>query len=399
MTKTEQLIQEAEASLLHTYNRFPVVFERGEGVRLYDADGKEYLDFCAGIAVHALGYGNKTYQDALTEQIRKLTHTSNYFYNEPAIKAAKTLTKLTGMDRVFFTNSGAEAVEGAIKAARKYAFEKDGHTDHEIIAMEHSFHGRTMGALSITGTSAYREPFLPLIGHIRYATFNDLESVMAQVNDKTCAVVMETIQGEGGIIPATKEFIQGVRKLCDEKGLLLILDEVQCGMGRSGRMFAYEHYGVKPDIMTTAKGLGSGIPVGAFLMTEEVAAHSLKAGDHGSTYGGNPFAAAAINAVADQFEKQDILKNVTKTGQYMADRLRDLQAETTLIKEVRGMGLLQGIVLSDAVKAGDIAKKALQNGLVVVTAAGNVIRLIPPLIVTEKDVDEMIEKLGRALKP
>ncbi len=396
MNRTNELISDAEQYLLHTYNRFPVVFDHGEGVRLYDVDGKEYLDFFAGIAVHALGYGNREYKEALKAQIDRITHTSNLFYNEPAINAARSLTKLTGLERVFFTNSGAEAIEGAVKAARKYSYVKDGHTDHEIIAMEHSFHGRTMGALSVTGTKAYRDPFLPMIGNIRYAVFNELDSVEALINEKTCAVILETIQGEGGIVPGTSEFIKGVRKLCDEKGLLMIIDEVQCGMGRSGKMFAYEEYGVKPDILTLAKGLGSGVPVGAFLMTEKTAQSSLTAGDHGSTYGGNPFACAAVNAVLDQFEKLDILENVRKTGAYLSEKLAELKNQYSFIKDVRGRGLIQGIELDESVKASEVCKKALENGLVVITASGNVIRLIPPLVITQEDIDEMSEKLKGA---
>jgi acetylornithine/N-succinyldiaminopimelate aminotransferase len=397
MSKTTEYINEAESFLLHTYNRFPVVFERGEGTRLYDAEGKEYLDFCAGIAVNALGYGNENYKNALKAQIDRFTHISNYFYNEPAIEAARTLTKLCGLERVFFTNSGAEAVEGAIKSARKYAYLKDGSTDHEIIAMEHSFHGRTMGALSVTGTKSYRDPFLPMIGNIRYAVFNDLESVKEQINEKTCAVIMETIQGEGGIIPATEEFIKGVRKLCDEKGLLLILDEIQCGMGRSGELFAFRRYGVKPDILTLAKGLGGGIPVGAFLMTEEVAKNSLVAGDHGSTYGGNPFACAAINAVLSEFERLNLPENAAKMGEYLTERLEGLKEEFQIIKEIRGTGLIQGVRFVEDVKVSDICGKCLENGLVVVSAAENVLRLLPPLIVTKEDIDEMITKLRNCL--
>ena len=397
MSKTTELINEAESCLLHTYNRFPVVFERGEGIRLYDAEGKEYLDFCAGIAVNALGYGNENYKNALKAQIDRLTHISNYFYNEPAIEAARSLTALCGLERVFFTNSGAEAVEGAIKSARKYAYLKDGSTDHEIIAMEHSFHGRTMGALSVTGTKAYRDPFLPMIGNIRYARFNDLRSVEEAINEKTCAVIMESIQGEGGIIPATEEFIKGVRKLCDEKGLLLIIDEIQCGMGRSGELMAFRHYGIKPDILTLAKGLGGGIPVGAFLMTEEVAQNSLVAGDHGSTYGGNPFACAAINAVLSEFERLDLVENAKKTGEYLTERLEDLKKKFDIIKEIRGIGLIQGVQFVQDVKVSDICAKSLENGLVVVSAADNVLRLLPPLIVTKEDIDEMITKLGEVL--
>ncbi|HAG69048.1 MAG TPA: aspartate aminotransferase family protein, partial [Lachnospiraceae bacterium] len=380
-----------------TYNRFPVVFERGEGVRLYDASGKEYLDFCAGIAVNALGYGNEAYKEALKAQIDKLTHISNYFYNEPAIRAAETLTALCGLDRVFFTNSGAEAIEGAIKTARKYAFLKDHSTEHEIIAMEHSFHGRTMGALSITGTAAYREPFLPMIGNVRYAAFNDIDSVKALLNDRTCAIFMETIQGEGGIIPAQQEFLKEVRRLCDENDILLILDEIQCGMGRSGNMFAYEAYGIKPDVLTLAKGLGSGVPVGAFLMSERVAEGSLCAGDHGSTYGGNPFACTAVLAVIREMERLNITENVRERGAYLRRRLIELKEKHPVIRDIRGTGLIQGIELDSSVKASEVCGKCLENGLVVVSAAGNVVRLIPPLVISDEDVDEMAEKLGEVI--
>ena len=306
MSLMKDYINEAENDLLHTYNRYPVVFDHGEGVRLFDIEGKKYLDFVSGIAVFALGYGNKAYNDALKSQIDKIIHTSNYYYNVPAIEAAKAVKKVSGMDRVFFTNSGAEAVEGAIKTARKYAYLKDGRTDHEIIAMEHSFHGRTFGALSVTGNPKYREAFEPMIGNIKFAKYNDLESVKALVNDKTCAVILETVQGEGGIHPATEEFLKGIRALCDEHDMLMILDEIQCGMGRTGEYFAWQKFGVKPDIMTTAKALGCGVPVGAFMMTEKVGQHSLVAGDHGTTYGGNPLGGAAICEVIRQFEEKDI---------------------------------------------------------------------------------------------
>ena len=396
MNPMETVIREAEDSLLHTYNRFPVVFDHGEGVRLYDTEGKEYLDFCAGIAVHALGYGNRDFNEALSAQLKKLTHTSNYFYNEPAVRAAKALKRITGLDKVFFTNSGAEAVEGAIKAARKYAWLKDHTTDHEIIAMEHSFHGRTMGALSVTGNSAYQEPFLPMIGNIRYAVYNDLDSVKELINDRTCAVILETVQGEGGIIPATKEFLAGVRKLCDENGLLLILDEIQCGMGRSGEMFAYELYGVSPDIVTVAKGIGSGIPVGAFVLSGEVAAHSLAAGDHGTTYGGTPFAACAVDTVIAQFEKLKLTDRVKETGKYLGERLEELVKEYDFILEARGVGLMRGIELSADHPVSGICKSCLQNGLVLVSAGRNTLRFLPPLIVTKEEIDEMIEILRRS---
>ena len=257
----KRVIDEAEAALLHTYNRYQVVLDHGDGVYLYDMDGKRYLDFVAGIAVFALGYNNREYNDALKAQIDKVIHTSNYYYNVPAIEAAKQIKKASGMDRVFFTNSGAEAVEGALKAARKYAYLKDGRKDHEIIAMNHSFHGRTFGALSVTGNPHYREAFEPMIGNIRFADMNDYDSVLSQVNDRTCAIILETVQGEGGIHPADGEFLRKLRALCDERDILLILDEIQCGMGRTGTMFAWQRYGVKPDIMTTAKALGCGVPV------------------------------------------------------------------------------------------------------------------------------------------
>ena len=395
---SSSIIQEAEQALLHTYNRFPVVFDHGEGVRLYDINGKEYLDFCAGIAVFALGYGNREYNDALKSQIDRLIHTSNLFYSVPLSKAAKALTAAAGMDRVFFTNSGAEAIEGAIKSARKYAFNKDGQTDHEIIAMNNSFHGRTMGALSVTGKKAYREPFYPMIGHIKYADFNDYESVESQVTDKTCAVIMETIQGEGGIYPAEPEFIKNVRRLCDEKDILLILDEIQCGMGRSGSMFAYEAYGIKPDILTVAKAVGCGVPVGAFMMTERLADKTLAAGDHGTTYGGNPLVTAAVCEVLRQFDERNILENVRTVGAYMYDKLEEVMKEYDFITAHRGRGLMQGIELDPSKKkAGDVCKKAVENGLVIITAGADIIRFIPPLIVTKEDVDKMITHLKEAL--
>ncbi len=384
----KEYIDEAEAALLHTYNRYQIVWGKGDGMYLYDIEGKKYLDFVAGIAVFALGYNNKAYNDALKAQIDKVIHTSNYYYNIPAIEAAKKLKKISGMDRIFFTNSGAEAVEGALKAARKYAFLRDGHTDHEIIAMNHSFHGRTFGALSVTGNPHYREAFEPMIGNVKFADFNDFESVRAQVTDKTCAIIFETIQGEGGIYPATQDFIKQVRALCDERDILLILDEIQCGMGRTGTMYAWQRYGVKPDIMTSAKAIGCGVPVGAFMMTEHVAQHSLTSGDHGTTYGGNPLACAAISKVIDLFEEQDILKNVNETGAYLYEKLDALAAKYDGIKAHRGVGLMQGLECEEAVSG--VINKAVEKGLLLINAGTNIIRFIPPLIVSKADVDNMI---------
>lgn len=388
-------IDEAESALLHTYNRYQVVLERGDGVYLYDMNGKRYLDFVAGIAVFALGYGNKEYNDALKEQIDKIIHTSNYYYNIPAVEAAKKLKEVSGMDRVFFTNSGAEAMEGAIKAARKYAYNKDGRTDHEIIAMNHSFHGRTMGALAVTGNPHYREAFEPLIGNIKFADLNDLESVKAQVTDKTCAIIFETVQGEGGIYPATKEFMEGVRAICDERDILMILDEVQCGMGRTGYMYAWQKYGVKPDIMTTAKALGCGVPVGAFLLNEKTGSSSLAAGDHGTTYGGNPLACAAVCKVFELFEKEHILEHVKEVSAYLEEKLDALAGECEDIKCRRGAGLMQGLEFNKPV--GGIITKAMDEGLILINAGSNIIRFVPPLVIKKQDVDDMIAILQKCL--
>lgn len=392
----KEYIDEAEKALLHTYNRYQVVLEKGDGVYLYDMEGKRYLDFVSGIAVFALGYNNKAYNDALKAQIDKLIHTSNYYYNLPAIEAARKIKEVSGMDRVFFTNSGAEAVEGAIKAARKYAWLKDGRTDHEIIAMEHSFHGRTMGALSVTGNPKYREAFEPMIGNIRFARMNDFDSVTAQVTDRTCAIILETVQGEGGIYPAEEDFLKKLRSLCDERDILLILDEIQCGMGRTGYMFAWQRYGVKPDIMTTAKALGCGVPVGAFLMTERVARNSLAAGDHGTTYGGNPLAAAAICKVLELFEEQKVLENVREVGPYLSEKLEELARRHDCIETHRGIGLMQGLVFRKPV--ADIINRALEKGLILINAGSHIIRFVPALVIGRAEVDAMIELLDSCIE-
>ncbi len=394
----QPVIDKAEAHLLHTYNRYPIVFDHGDGVRLYDADGKEYLDFCSGIAVYALGYNNKRYNDALHAQIDKLTHTSNYYYSLPLAEAAALLTEAAGLDKVFFTNSGAEAVEGAIKAARKYAYNRDKTTDHEIIAMEHSFHGRTFGALSVTGNAHYREAFEPMIGNVKFAKFNDIDSVKALIGDKTCAIILETVQGEGGIYPADRDFLTQIRQICDEKDILLILDEIQCGMGRSGSMYAFMQYGIKPDILTTAKAVGCGVPVGAFLLNEKTAANSLVPGDHGTTYGGNPLACCAVAEVLKIFKEDGIIDNVNDVAPYLQQELSKLADKYDFIKGERGLGLMRGLIFdTDKVKPGDVVKSALSNGLVLITAGADVVRFLPPLIISRADVDEMIEKLTLSL--
>lgn len=393
--KKESYIQKAEEALLHTYNRYPLVLDHGEGVYLYDTDGNEYLDFAAGIAVQALGYHHEEYTKALKEQADKLLHTSNLYYNVPIMNAAERLKKASGMDRVFFTNSGTEAVEGAIKAAKKYAYTRDGHAGHEVIAMNQSFHGRSIGALSVTGNQHYQQPFEPLMPGVKFAEFNQLESVASLVNEKTCAIIFETVQGEGGIYPADMEFIKGVRNLCDQHDILLILDEIQCGMGRTGEMFAWQHYGVKPDIMTSAKALGCGVPVGAFLMTEKVAEKSLQPGDHGTTYGGNPFVGAAVDKVLEIMERDQLVRHVKEITPYLEQRLDELVEKYDFLKARRGMGLMQGVISEKPV--GQIAAKAIEKGLLIITAGSDVLRLVPPLIIEKNHVDEMLQKLDSVL--
>ena len=397
MSMNEQM-NHAEESILHTYNRFPVMFDHGEGCYLYDTEGKKYLDFAAGIAVNALGYHYPGYDDALKSQIDKLTHISNLYYNEPMSEAGEKLIKASGLSKAFFTNSGTEAIEGALKAARKYSYTKYGKEAgrFEIIAMNHSFHGRSMGALSVTGTEHYREPFEPLIGGVKFADFNDLESVKAQITDKTCAVITEVVQGEGGIYPAQKEFLEGLRALCDEKDIILIFDEIQCGMGRTGYYFAWQSYGVQPDVMTCAKALGCGVPVGAFVLGEKAAAASLVPGDHGTTYGGNPFVCAAVSKVFDIFEQDNILAHVQELTPYLEEKLDALVNKCPIVAARRGKGFMQGLVI-EGTTVGSVVTKALANGLLVISAGSDVLRLVPPLVITKEHIDEMIEKLEKSL--
>ena len=393
MSMNEQM-NHAEESILHTYNRFPVMFDHGEGCYLYDTEGKKYLDFAAGIAVNALGYHYPGYDDALKSQIDKLTHISNLYYNEPMSEAGEKLIKASGLSKAFFTNSGTEAIEGALKAARKYSYTKYGKEAgrFEIIAMNHSFHGRSMGALSVTGTEHYREPFEPLIGGVKFADFNDLESVKAQITDKTCAVITEVVQGEGGIYPAQKEFLEGLRALCDEKDIILIFDEIQCGMGRTGYYFAWQSYGVQPDVMTCAKALGCGVPVGAFVLGEKAAAASLVPGDHGTTYGGNPFVCAAVSKVFDIFEQDNILAHVQELTPYLEEKLDALVDKCPIVAARRGKGFMQGLVIE-----GTTVGSVVTNGLLVISAGSDVLRLVPPLVITKEHIDEMIEKLEKSL--
>ena len=390
----KQMIEKSEQYLVHSYNRYPVVLDYGKGVYLYDTDGKKYLDFGAGIAVCALGYGNERFERALKEQIDKGIHFSNYFYSEPLMRAAKGLAEAAVMDKVFMANTGTEANEGALKLARKYAIMHGYEERHEIISMEKAFHGRTMGALSVTGTEKYREPFNPLIGGVTFAQYNNLESVEKSMTDKTYAVIVEAVQGEGGIYPAEPEFLRGIRSLCDSHDCMMICDEIQCGMGRTGKMFAYEHYGVKPDIVTMAKGIGNGMTAGAIATTEKIAA-ALVPGDHGTTFGGNPLACAAVTATLDEFAEKDIPAHVTEMGEYLAERLQYLVETKDVAKETRGLGLMRGLELTEP--ANPYILKALEKGLILMSAGTHVIRFIPPLIIERAQIDEMIAILEEIL--
>lgn len=393
MTKTERIMNASDNAFLQIYHRFPVAFDHGDNVYLYDAEGKKYLDFGAGIAVMALGYNNKRYNEALKAQVDKLIHTSNLFYHEPGAFAGQKLRDASGLPHVFFTNSGTEAVEGALKLAKKYA-NKVGKQNYEIIAMEHSFHGRSIGSLSVTGKAQYREPFEPLLPNIKFAEYNNLDSVTALVNDNTAAIIMETIQGEGGVYPATLEFLNGVRELCDKHNALLILDEIQCGMGRSGYMFAYQKYGIMPDILLCAKALGCGVPVGAFVCNDKAA--SMTFGDHGTTYGGNPFVCAAVSEVFDIFRDDKIVEHVQDVGQYLWEQLEKLKNQYDCIVDHRGFGLIQGLEFKD--NPAEIVKRALNNGLVLISAGNNTIRFVPPLIITKEQIDVLVGIFSLLLK-
>ncbi|EAJ5731290.1 aspartate aminotransferase family protein [Campylobacter coli] len=386
-----------QSHIIPTYKRFDIVLESGEGVYLLDDKGKKYLDFSSGIGVCALGYNHAEFNAKIKAQVDKLLHTSNLYYNENIAQAAKHLAKASGLERVFFTNSGAESIEGAMKVARKYAFNK-GIKGGNFIAFKHSFHGRTLGALSLTANEKYQKPFKPLISGVKFAKYNDFSSVERLVNEKTCAIILESVQGEGGVNPAQKDFYKALRKLCDEKDILLIADEIQCGMGRSGKFFAYEHSGILPDVMTSAKALGCGLSVGAFVVSEKVAQKSLEAGDHGSTYGGNPLVCAGINAVFEIFKKEKILENVSKLTPYLEQSLENLIKEFRFCKKRKGLGFMQGLSLDNSIKVAEVIKKCQENSLLLISCGENDLRFLPPLIIEKSHIDEMSEKLRKVFK-
>ncbi len=388
-------ISRGKKVIMNTYNRFPLTLTEGKGVYVKDAEGKKYLDFASGIAVNALGYGNKALVEALEEQINKIMHCSNLYWNTTAIETAEIMINHSIFDKVFFCNSGAEAIESALKLARKFGKKKHGENCYEIITMKNSFHGRTLGAITATGQEKYQKDLNPLLDGILYADFNDFESVKKLVSEKTCAILVEPIQGEGGIRPAKKDFLQKLRDLCNEKDILLMYDEVQCGIGRTGYLFAYEAYGVAPDVISLAKGLGGGFPIGAMMLVEKYS-DIFEPGDHASTFGGNPAACTAAKVVLNSLMKASILENVKKQGDYLKEKLNKLKERYEIIIDVRGMGLMQGIELS--LPVADIINQCIKSGLLLVGAGSQVIRFVPPLIVDKNEIDEAINILENVLK-
>jgi acetylornithine/N-succinyldiaminopimelate aminotransferase len=384
--------------MVPNYAPSAIIPVRGEGSRVWDTEGKEYIDFAGGIAVTALGHSNPTLVNVMREQAGKIWHLSNVMTNEPALRLAKKLTEKTFADRVFFANSGAEANEAAFKLARRYAFDHFGPEKHEIIAFNKSFHGRTLFTVSVGGQAKYKEGFEPTPGGIKHCDYNDIEQLKSLISDKTCAVVMEPIQGEGGIIPADKAFAKQVRELCDKYNALLVYDEVQSGVGRTGTLYAYEQLGVTPDVLTTAKALGNGFPVGAMLATEK-AAKSLAFGTHGSTYGGNPMACAIAEAVIDIIDTPEVLAGVAKRHDLFVEGLKAINEKYHVFKDIRGMGLLIGAEVIDSLagKAGEIVKASAAEGLFVLVAGPNVLRLAPSLIITEKDIADGLVRLDKAI--
>lgn len=395
MTTTQEIINLEQKYVLQTYKRPEFVLERGDGVWLYDSDGRQYLDGGSGIAVNALGYNNQLIVEAIRRGAEGLLHVSNLYHTAPHALLARDLCESSFADRVFFCNSGTEANEGALKFARKWA-RVNGHSDKTgYVAFTGSFHGRTMGALSVTATEKYRAPFAPLIEGVTFAEFNNLDSARQAITEKTCGVIVEPVQGEGGVTPATPQFLAGLRQLCDEAGALLIFDEVQCGLGRTGTLWAYQGYGVTPDILTVAKPIAAGLPMGAVLLTQNVA-NALEPGDHGSTFAAGPLTCAVARAVLNHINTPQFLADIRARGQHLADRLGKKVARSPLIKEVRGKGLMWGLVSEPP--AGDIVTEARNHGLIILVAGPNVVRLLPPLIITHAEIDMLVERLLKTLE-
>lgn len=389
---TNQIIQEESQYIMQTYRRADIVLARGEGVYLYDTEGRRYLDFMSGIAVTALGHSDPQVAATIAEAATTLTHVSNLYYTIPQVELAKRLVTHSFADRVFFANSGTESVEGALKFARKRALVQHGEGKSGIVAFKSGFHGRTMGALSTTYKAIYREPFGPLLDGVSFAPFNDLEAARALIGPDTGAVIVEPVQGEGGINAATSEFLRGLRELCDEHGATLIFDEIQCGLGRTGRLWAHEAFGVTPDIMTLAKPLANGLPIGAILLTEEVAS-TVGYGEHGTTFGGGPLVCSVANVVFDRVAQPEFLAAVTANGEYLRQQLRKLGSPHVL--EVRGAGLMVGVDLD--IPAAQVMAAARSAGLLVINAGETTLRIAPPLIITKEQIDEGVAVLAKCL--
>ncbi len=390
---TQELIKSESEHIMQTYGRFPVALERGSGAKLYSPEGREYIDFTAGIGVNSMGYANEKWVAAVTEQAGKLAHTSNLFYTEPCIRLAETLTAHTGLSRVFFCNSGAEANEGMIKLARKYSYDKYGRGRATIITLHNSFHGRTITTLKATGQAHFHDYFFPFTEGFRYAMANSMESLHAAYSRNVCAVMLEPIQGEGGVCMIDPDYVRELREFCDERDLLLMFDEVQTGIGRTGKLFAYEHFGVTPDAVSFAKGIGGGLPIGGFICPEKTA-EVLGKGQHGTTFGGNPVACAGACAVLEQLDDA-LLAEVTEKGNYMRSVISGWNLDC--VADVRGTGLMTGVQLRSA-EPGAVAAKCVENGLLMLTAGSDVLRMLPPLVITRGELDQGLEILKSTLE-
>jgi predicted acetylornithine/succinylornithine family transaminase len=393
--KEKEIMALADENIMNTYKRFPIVLVKGSGVKVWDVNGKEYLDFVAGIAVCNLGHSHPQIIATVKEQLENLTHVSNLYYTEPQAQLAKLLVDNSFADKVFFCNSGAEANEAAIKLARKYAHENMGPDKFELITMKDSFHGRTMATITATGQEKFQFGFTPLLEGFTYVPFNDLQALEARISNKTCGIMVEPIQGEGGVNIPDTQYLARMREICDRHGILLIVDEVQTGMGRTGELFAYEHSGIKPDIMTLAKALGNGFPIGAMLATNKIAKAFIP-GNHASTFGGSPLAMAAANATVKTMLQEGILEHCRKMGDYFLLQLKKLQQKHKIIKEVRGMGLMLAAQLN--IESGDIVNECLQKGLLINSAGSKTLRFVPPLIITTQDVDQAIKVLDEVME-
>lgn len=397
MESMQELIEKGRQYVMNTYARFPYAFTKGEGVYLYDMDGKKYLDFVAGIAVNSLGYGNEALISNLNAQMQKVFHTSNLYWIEPQVKLAEALVERSCADKVFFCNSGTEATEAALKLARKYGSQVGGPEKCQIITMKNSFHGRTFGAITATGQTKYQKGLGPMLPEIVYAEYNDIESVRALASkEKTCGILVEPVQGEGGVIPADPAFMQELRKLCSELDILMMVDEVQTGIGRTGTLFGYEHFGIEPDVIALAKGLGGGMPIGA-MMAKDFCASAFGPGDHAATFGGNFLSTTAGLTVLSEIDRMHLLENAQEQGAHLQERAKKLQEKYDFIQEVRGLGLMQGIVLNEASLVNEIRLEAAKRGLLVIGAGYTALRMVPPLIIQKEEIDAGMDILDEAM--